>query len=346
MFMDVARAPCLAGKWFCRMDWKELTKKQQGAVERYIKNPSEFAVLVVVFTEFPDYSKWLKNRVLSGSNVSHLIQLSFPTRNGLRTLIEEKLAQGGAVATRDAIDTFILRMSNDYDSYDETLENIAQAYGSTTITRTEMQEALKGVENYVLDDLVAQLTVPAKSLKPAINRKSVKMLRVLLEEYGARALTMKLRAKVRDIIQMRMLINKGIVPVRLRYSVTEVKKRIPDDNRIKGINDYSFKRLAQTASMTSLRDWVWVLMILNSPKSEYDTAEYERMLFNLINRAAFSENRLYNIIGVLDNLGLSPEFIQEIERQQLAEECEQRSREAYKKACLQPKRYSVFGEVV
>lgn len=316
LFFEVVKAPALSGKWFCRVDWKEITKKQHNVLERYIKNPSPYGVLVITSSEFQDYISLLRNKVLNNSQVSHLIQLSFPSRKGLKQVIEEILSSKGAHATEGAIQTFILRMSNCYEEYEERLDAIAKAYRGHAITQSEMAEALEGVENYVLDDFIRQLTVPVKNTRMLNSRKINKMLRVMIDELGPIGLVKKLRYKVNDAIQMRLLINSGVVPVRIRYSVDEAKRKIPDDNKLKGMNDYSFKRLAQVASLTSLRDWVFMKLILSTPTTEYREDEYERALFALINRTAFSNDRLENIVGVIDNLELHPEVYQAVMREQ------------------------------
>lgn len=308
MFFDVARTPPLSGKWYCRVDWKELTKKQRTKLESYIKKPSEYGCLVVTASEFADYKSMLRSRALTGSAVAHIIQLSFPDRKTLSLVIKNVLKGYGARATDKAIETFIFRMSNAYDEYQERLESIAHDYGYHVITHVDMGDALKGVENYVLDDFVRRLTVPVTSTKLVSGRKIVGMLRVMLDEYGAVDLVKKLRYKITDCIQMRLLINEGIVPVRVKYSVEEAKRKLEEDNKLKGLSDYSFRKLAWLASQTSLRDWLFMRLILSTPREAYGDAEYERALYALINRGAFSENRLYNIIGVEDNLEIQPEL--------------------------------------
>ena len=302
MFMDVAITPPLFGKWYCCVELSELTPRQKTRLDKYMKKPSEYGCLVVRSSEFKDYSKYIKDKTLRGSQVAHLIQLSFPSRKALSEVVDMMFERYGYSVTPDASKLFILRMSDAYDDYEQQIERVVELSASKNVTIQTMKEALRGVENFVLDDFIKQLTVAVKSTKMAPNRKINKMLKAMVEEYGAIGLVKKLRYKINDAIEMRMIINSGVVPVRIRYSVSEAKSRLPDENKLKKLNDYSFKRLAQVAALTSLRDWIYMLMILNTPELAYSEEQHTRALFSLINRGAYSDTRLMNVIGVQDIL--------------------------------------------
>ena len=205
-----------------------------------------------------------------------------------------------------------MRMSNSYDEYEETIDKIIVAsvpkdYSDQvakdwkyTITYDDALNAMKGIENFVLDDFIERLLIPMKSDKTNGKNKIYRMLAALEEEFGAQGLVNKLRYKIDDYIEFRVAINSGKIPIKVRFSVDSAKKALGDDSKIVKYSDYTFRRMANIASQTSLRDWTYMRLILNNT-STWDKSSYERVLYSLINRSVLTESRLNNDIGI-DNI--------------------------------------------
>ena len=124
------------------------------------------------------------------------------------------------------------------------------------------------------------------------------MLSSLMEEFGAEQLVQKLRRKIDDYIEFRLAINSGIIPVKVRFSIPEAKGRLPENHPLQRFSDYTFRKMAITASKTSLKDWFCMKMILTNIQYKYDVVSYERALYSLVNRSVLSESRLSNDIGM------------------------------------------------
>lgn len=299
-FMEVVKVPAVTGKWFCSVDFSVLSKRHKDVLDRYYKRPNKNGVLVVTIQDFADYKMFLRNRILGSALNSHLIQLSFPNRTTLVNLVTKFMGDRGVTVAQKAAELFVMRMSASYDEYAETIDNVCLNRKGQTLTYPDMIESLKGIDNYILEDFLIQLTVPMKSHKIVSSRKIYKMEAAMLEEFGERQLVNKLRYKVEDMIDMRMLINKGIVPIRVKYSVPESKRRMGEEHRLNKLSDFAFKKLASVACRTSLKDWMFIKMILNSADSKWSDTEYERIVHILVNRSVFCESRIMNDIGITD----------------------------------------------
>ena len=289
-----------------------MTKKQKDWLKQYIKAPSKYARLVVYCHEFRDYATLLRDRIINNSKEVHVIQLSFPYRQALETVVRTLFEQRGVHIEQRAIELFIMRMSNSYDEYEETIDKIIVAsvpkdYSDQvakdwkyTITYDDALNAMKGIENFVLDDFIERLLIPMKSDKTNGKNKIYRMLAALEEEFGAQGLVNKLRYKIDDYIEFRVAINSGKIPIKVRFSVDSAKKALGDDSKIVKYSDYTFRRMANIASQTSLRDWTYMRLILNNT-STWDKSSYERVLYSWINRSVLTESRLNNDIGI-DNI--------------------------------------------
>ena len=302
-FMDVAKVPPVNGKWFCNVDYGFLTKKQRDTLTRYYKKPSENGVLVITMTDWKDYKLFLNNRAVTGNNFTHIIQLSFPNRATLKPLVSSFFKKRGINVSEQASELFIMRMSNAYNSYGETIDKICMNIPSgATIAYSDMVESLKGIENYVLDDLITQLLVPIKSKKVVTNRKIYKMLNAIISDMGAKAIVNKIKYKLDDLIEMRIQINNGNIPVMVRYNIEKVKGRLHEENRLQKLSDYAFKRYAYIASQTSLKDWYFMKLILSNVKVSWSEEENFKVLMALVHRGTMSNDRLMNDIGVKNTL--------------------------------------------
>ena len=165
-FMQLNSMIGLYGTWFCSVDYTFMTKKQKDWLKQYIKAPSKYARLVVYCHEFRDYATLLRDRIINNSKEVHVIQLSFPYRQALETVVRTLFEQRGVHIEQRAIELFIMRMSNSYDEYEETIDKIIVAsvpkdYSDQvakdwkyTITYDDALNAMKGIENFVLDEFI------------------------------------------------------------------------------------------------------------------------------------------------------------------------------------------------
>lgn len=299
-FLEVSKMPNINGRWLCSTDLNSLTKKHRESLQKYIKSPSRHGLLIVKSTEFKEYAPYLKDRTINGSQYVHLIQLSFPTRQKLITIVRELFDQRGIDVDQRAVELFVMRMSASYNDYIDVIErNIVQmvkGYGTNRVyvDYDTMVECLKGVENFVLEDFLLQLTVPLKKDKIVKNRRIYKMLSAMLNEYGAKQLIFKLRRKIDDIIEMRIAINSGYVPIGVKYSVEESQKRLGEEHPLNKLSEYAFRKLATLASQSSLKDWVSMKILLLNVSERASEAECEKAIHTLVNRSIYSDNRLLN----------------------------------------------------
>ena len=301
-FIAYSKVPPVVGKWFCSVDYSTLSKKEKEQLEVYKKNPSENGVLVIRMYTYKEYAKFLRDRVLLTSQVASIIQTEFPNRAKLINIATDICLQQGVKISKSAAELFVMRMSNKYEEYRDVLDKICMDRRGVSLEYKDMLELLKGVENYILDDFIEQLTVPINSDKIATNRSIYKMEKSMLATMGARDLVTKLKYKIDDVIEMRYIINKGIVPINVKYSVAEAKEKLDDNDRLKKIGDYSFKRLARLASMSSLRDWQFMKLILSNVSGWAPESEYERVIHTLIHRSVLNNNRLLNDIGIINSI--------------------------------------------
>lgn len=298
-FLDVVNTPAVLGKWFCYVDYSLMTKNDKAKIEKYIKKPSDNGVLVVESTNYKDYKNLLNNKAIRGSEKAHLIQLSFPSRRILMDFVREMFMKRGVkISSNRVLELFVMRMGRGYDEYEKVIDNIASTYKGVEISYKDMVNILKGVEEYNIDDFIAELVNPVKSRKITRKKKIHKMLEALLNEMTARELVYKLLSKIEDLLEMRIAINRGYVPVSVVFSVKEAKSRLEENNRLRRLNDYTFRRYAELASKTSLKDWLYMKMILYSVTKSWDNVRYERALHALINRYLLTTDKILGIIGV------------------------------------------------
>ena len=308
-FINSVASPSLTGKWFCNTDYSFLSKKQREKLMNYLKSPFSTGKLVVGCSDYRDYKVLLRHKIIINSPSVHLIQLNYPYRDIL-TLVVKSLFENRRVNIEPrAVELFIMRMSNSYDDYEEVIDKIVSESVPQdtpgqdpnwvyTITYDDTLSAMKGIENFVLDDFIDRILIPLNSDKTNGKNKVYRMLSSLMEEFGAEQLVQKLRRKIDDYIEFRLAINSGIIPVKVRFSIPEAKGRLPENHPLQRFSDYTFRKMAITASKTSLKDWFCMKMILTNIQYKYDVVSYERALYSLVNRSVLSESRLSNDIGM------------------------------------------------
>lgn len=292
-----------SGKWYCSVPIGALTKKQKDWLKNYIKNPSDNGILVLQSMEYKEFSEYLKDKVINQSKYVHIIQLSFPDRLTLAKIVESKFKDRGIFIDKPEIETFIFRMSNAYDDYDAIIDKICSTLEvGHKLTKKDLLDGLHGINNCVLDDFIERLLIPFKTDTPSNRKLIFHMLGALMEEYGAQDLCKRLIKQIDMYILFRQEINKGNIPILVKYSLVEAKKRIGEDSALNKVSDFRFKRLAFIASRTSLRDWVYMKMILEST-TYYNPRSYEEALYRLTVRSILNSNMLnYDIkIGSIRN---------------------------------------------
>ena len=306
-FMRVNGVLPMMGLWFCSIDYSFMTKKQLNWLDNYMKSPSSSGKLVVFCTDWKKYNTLLRSKIVRNSAFVHLIKLSYPSRSTLETVVSELFYERGALIEKRAIELFIMRMSSSYDEYAEIIDKIIvesvpseAPKGTYMITYENTLNAMKGIENFVIDDFLLKLLVPLGSERSNGKNKIYRILGSLLDEFGARQLVAKLKSKIEDYIEFRLIINNGIIPIKVMYSVPEAKERLGEKHKLCRYSDYTFRKMAKIAAETSLRDWTYMKMILSNA-DKFSDESYERVLYSLINRSVLTESRLNNDIGI-DNI--------------------------------------------
>ena len=192
-----------------------------------------------------------------------------------------------------------MRMSRAYDDYEEIIDRVcAGRKGKLDIK--EVQEGLKGIDNYIVDDFIERLLSPISGDKITTNRRIYRMMESLLSDMGPRELVKRMKYQVNDFLDFRIAINTGLIPIKVKFSVDEAKKRIGPDNKISGLHDFRFRRMASIASQTSLKDWTYMQILLSDKTLAYSDAASERVIYTIVHRSVLGEFRLNNSLK-LDN---------------------------------------------
>lgn len=298
-FIDVKNVANINGKWFCKVDLSTMTKKSKEVLNNYIQQPSYNGILVVTANDFMDYRYYLNNRTIMNSNSVHLIQLNWPNRKMLEEIVTAMFKERNVIIDKTSARLFIMRMSNLYDDYTETIDKMCDGLENYVIDYKEMQDKLKGIENYIIEDFVELLLEPLTNDRTN-SKKIYKMLGSLLNEFGPQNLVYRIIKIAKEELEFREYINSGYIPIKVHYSFKEIKKAIGDKSEISKLSEYQFRKKALLASKTSLRDWQYIVLILSNVR-DYNKSSYEKVLYTLVNRSVISSSRLNNDIGI-DNI--------------------------------------------
>ena len=305
-YFEMCNTPSVVGKWYCNEDYSTLSKKQKERLEKYIRNPSSNGILVIRVRDFKDSRQLVVNKVIKSSPIVHLIRVSFPNKATLRKLVIDMFREREVGVENKAVDLFILRVNDQYNEYGSLMDRIAIDCKGTEVSYKTMLEHLKGVENFILDDFIVELTKPMLSKNIALNRKIYKIERALLDESTPQDILYKFYKRLDNLIEMRVMINMGAVPAGVRFKVETAQNRIGDGSSLSKLSEFGFMRIYNQAQLTSLKDWVFMKMILgkvfNSDKPSYMVRndEYYKTLHALINRTTFSSYRLLNDMCIED----------------------------------------------
>lgn len=318
-FMDVVGIPSVNGRWFCSVDIKTLNKKQRNILEGYMRDPSPNGILVIVSHEWLDFRWYLRNRVLQNSQCSHIIQLGFPNRTVLVKLTHLLFEKRNAKIDNRTAELFVMRMSSAYDDYDTVIDKICLGHRGGKLTHERVQEGLKGVDNYVLDDFIERILEPITKDKITPNRRIYKIYGALKSEMGAIAIVRQLMYKVGQYIEFRLAINDGTIPIKVRYSVVRVKESLGEEHPLYRIPDFRFRRMAYIASLTSLEDWTYIKMLLSDETYKYSEEASEKILYTLIHRTVLNKSRLNNSLKIEDIIDKKVENVDKIKYRSMGE---------------------------
>ena len=298
----------IGGKWYSLVNYNSLLDKHKTFIFDYINKTSDSGILVINCDNFKDYKKFRTNNVIKNSKTVNLIDLSFPNRTTLKSVILDLLAKfnnGHKIKVSEkALDLFIMRLGSDYNSYYGILQEIANDFKSTEVGYNDILSYIKNIDNYNIDEFIERLVTTKVKDKFVTTRKVYKAYYSLCEDIGIKKLISRLTYKIEDIIEMRYLINIGKVPILVRYGAKSIQDTLDDTSRLKKLSSFSFKKLAKLASLTSLRDWFYIKMII----SKYDINKItdiqgEQVIHSIIHRGAFSSNRINNDIAILNDIG-------------------------------------------
>ena len=293
-FKDVVNSPSINGKWLCVCDIKTLSKKQLGFIENYKRNPSRHGILLVYGTEYRDYKNYLKDVVLNGSKHSHIISMNYINTNTLSTIVDYMFKQKGIVIDVNAMRYFIVKVGREYDSIDDMIDLVVEESAGGVVSILEVKRALKGIDNFSIDDFI-QAIVEGKSTK-----KVCSMLAAMVMQYGSVKLVSKLEWEINTLMDFRKYINSGAIPVSIGYIYNDCIKEIGKDSRIAKLQEKPFRYKALLAAQTSMRDLVYIKMILNGASGTYNEEICFRALYDVVFRKTMWEDRINNIIGITD----------------------------------------------
>jgi len=305
-FIDVIGVANINGKWFCRADLASLTKKQKDFLNKYIKSPSDNGILVITSDDWKVYKEYLKNRTINSSSSVHMMQLTYPNKPVLKSIIYQIFDDKGISIESTAIDYFMMKMSSAYDDYEDTINNIVDMHTFSTLSISDLKEYMKNVQNYIVDDFVAELTKPLSSNKTN-SKKVLKMMISLEDDLTAKGLVYQVLRQVDEYIDFRIMINQGIIPIGINYFFSDVVKSLDKESKYAKMNEWLFRKKASTAALTSLRDWEYIKLILEkaieNPRLPDDIIELkcQRALYDISTRSVISPSRINNIIGI-DNI--------------------------------------------
>lgn len=306
-FMELVQSPSLIGRWFSNVEYDSLTKKQKDKLWSYIRKPMETGLMTINASNYKDIKTLRLNKAVYGSQKVGLLNLGYPPRATLSSIVTKLFNDRGIDPEQYAVDYFCFRMGTYYDDYETKIDQIVdELNGLKKLTYTETKLLLKDTENYLFDDFVLELTKPLYSDNVTKRRKAVKMLNYMLSDMSAKQLVRRLQYKVESLIEYRMLINDGIIPIMVKYSADSVKEKLSDKSKLKKASNYSFKKSAYIANQTSLKDWYFIKTLLsNTPKHSYSDTPYIKALLAVINRGAFPNDRLMNNLNIKNTLNES-----------------------------------------
>lgn len=306
-FLEVVNVANINGKWFCNLDLDTASKKQKENLFKYIKTPSRYGILVITSKDFKQYKDLLKHKLLLTGQYTHIMQLGFPNRVVLKDVVEGMFREKNLYPDSKSLELFIVRINTEYDKYLDIINKIEQEHtDGNDISIEQMKKYLRGIEYFDIDDFMYELVKPISSAK-VNNKKIIRMVSSLREKYEVDDLVNKLLIKINELIDFRLMINRGHIPINMRYLFSDVIKLIGQDSKYAKMNEFVFRRKADLASQTSLNDWIYMKLILTKASLVGFEGSFERKMacekavYDLAMRSVLPESRLNNIVGI-DNI--------------------------------------------
>lgn len=296
-FMSVCYMPSVAGTWYCKVRLSELSEKELDWLRKYIKNTSNYAKLVIEETEYKNYYKWLRNRLIEYSKNVHIIQLSFTTNKELMTIVDKMFRNRRVMLSEESVRFFIRRMGGRYDLYADTIRELTPcADNENCIVQKWEVDTIKGlmvnIQHYSIDMLLAEIIKGTHSRKLNSNVRIIKLLKYLEDEYGSNTLVSKLNKEIEILIRFRLWINEGKIPVGMKFPLEEVKDKLD-----KNMNKHVFKNRVIMASRMSIEELVFIKSVI-----ERYYARSEQCLFIIAIRKSLTGNEIHNIMEGVANV--------------------------------------------
>lgn len=302
-FFEVVKTPSVSGKWICICDLDSMSKKHYDKVVSYINKPSKFGILIIKSTDYKVYNKLAnKNKFKISKNVNH-ISLSFPDQGVMKKIISEMIKEKGKSIDNNAIQHLMIKLNGNYKDIVEIVEMITSEINEDTIKLPELRKLIKNIEYFSVNDFIEELTKPLMN-DNTNNKKVYRMMADMIDTYGASNLVGLLIKSVDTMIDLRVLINRGTIPVKINYFYSDVIKEISKDSRYSKyakMKEYTLRKRASIAAQTSLRDWVFIRLMLEKVKYNRDENACIRAIYDVVIRSVLNKDRLLNIIGV-DNV--------------------------------------------
>lgn len=300
-FLEYVRTPSIfGGRWTASALYSTLNKAQKDAMWAYARKPNRNGLLVIIVDNYKDIRDVRGSSVARNSKEVACLNIEYPSREGLQRIVNELFEEHGLKVDERANKFFISRMSIYYDEYSEVISEISCSYpAGTEFDLYKMRDAMKGKENYIFDDFLQELVKPCSGNKRC---KVYKMANSLIEAYGSAGLRRRLLKNIDTLLRYRVAINEGKISVLARINVAESKRQLGDRHPLCKDNDINFRKRAYLASKTSLKDWLFMKLLLLNVHTEYDEVQCERAILAMINRWSLCNDRLMNALGVKDTL--------------------------------------------
>lgn len=305
-FIELNKIPSVTGKRVCTVNYEELNKKQATWLDGYIKRPSKYGILVVVFNDFKNALKYQRSKFVVQSANVRFMNLSFPNRNVLKRIIKETLSE--YTIEDKALDLFVWRLSDNYEMYPEAFDSV-RAFNSSNISYADMKDALVGIDNYNIDDFIRMLLSPPRN-KKGRPKNIYKALNCLIGDMGPKKLCLKVKTALERVLEMRLLLNDGELSANgiwlKEYHINRLKESLPDNSKLKNMSNFAIKKYYNLARQTSMRDIMIAVMILENNRIDaYTPEQFERVLYSVVNRCTFNGDRVMNDCGMKNTLNES-----------------------------------------
>lgn len=300
-FFDVVGVKSINGKWYCRIPYGLLTGKQKDRLLKYIKEPSENGILLITSEDWKEYKDLLKLKIPNVHQYVHLFSLSFPNREIVSKLVHQTFEDKGIRITQQALNTFMIRMNKAYDKYEEIIVNICETHQDNVLDIKELRQYMKGIAYYEIEDFIEELIKPMRSDKTN-SKKVLKIMATLLDDISPLDLVYRLLKEIDKYLEYRYYINKGVIPINVKYFFDKVIKEMPE--KYKDMKEWKFRREAYISSLTSFRDWEYMRLILLKAivNIKIDNAKLQdkckKALYEVCTRSVLTESRINNIIGL------------------------------------------------